>query len=100
MELTRCTKCVTPETHETITFDTQGICNICNQIEYKNTKIDWDLRKDELGELIEKYRGKNDYDCLIPYSGGKDSTTSLQLIWYALAELPKSKQNGDEEWSI
>ena len=30
MELTRCTKCVTPETHETITFDTQGICNICN----------------------------------------------------------------------
>ncbi len=80
MELTRCTKCVTPETHETITFDTQGICNICNQIEYKDTKIDWDLRKDELGELIEKYRGKNDYDCLIPYSGGKDSTWTLYYL--------------------
>ena len=80
MELTRCTKCVTPETHETITFDTQGICNICNQIEYKDTKIDWDLRKNELGELIEKYRGKNDYDCLIPYSGGKDSTWTLYYL--------------------
>ena len=29
----RCTKCVTPETHETIMFDKQGICNICSQID-------------------------------------------------------------------
>ena len=28
---------------------------------------------------------------VIGYSGGKDSTTSLQLIWYALAKLPKTK---------
>ena len=25
---------------------------------------------------------------VIGYSGGKDSTTALQLVWYALAELP------------
>ena len=29
---------------------------------------------------------------VIGYSGGKDSTTALQLIWSALAELPKSKR--------
>jgi DNA sulfur modification protein DndC len=29
---------------------------------------------------------------VIGYSGGKDSTTSLQLIWYALAELPPEKR--------
>jgi DNA sulfur modification protein DndC len=29
---------------------------------------------------------------VIGYSGGKDSTTSLQLIWYALAELPPQKR--------
>ena len=26
------------------------------------------------------------------YSGGKDSTTTLQLVWYALAELPEVKR--------
>src|SRR5215469_9652697 len=28
---------------------------------------------------------------VIGYSGGKDSTTALQLIWYALAQLPKEQ---------
>src|SRR4030066_1951978 len=30
---------------------------------------------------------------VIGYSGGKDSTTSLQLIWYAITELPKEKRS-------
>jgi DNA sulfur modification protein DndC len=30
---------------------------------------------------------------VIGYSGGKDSTTSLQLIWTALSKLPKNKLN-------
>ena len=34
-----CTKCLIPETHETITFDEEGVCNVCRQIEFKNTKI-------------------------------------------------------------
>ena len=29
---------------------------------------------------------------VIGYSGGKDSTTALQLVWYALAELPEEKR--------
>ena len=33
----------------------------------------------------------DDRPWVIGYSGGKDSTTSLQLIWYALSKLPKSK---------
>ena len=80
MGLTRCTKCITPETHETITFDHEGVCNICRQIEYKETQIDWDIKKKELDELIEKYRGKYDYDCIVPYSGGKDSTWALYYL--------------------
>lgn len=77
MELKRCTKCVIPETHETIVFDNDGVCNICKQIEYKQTKIDWAAKKIELDKLVEQYRGKYDYDCIIPYSGGKDSTWAL-----------------------
>ena len=29
---------------------------------------------------------------VVGYSGGKDSTTTLQLIWYAIAQLPKEKR--------
>jgi len=75
--LTHCTACNLPETYETIEFDKEGVCNICRQKEYKDTEIDWDARKQQLGELIEKYRGKYAYDCIVPFSGGKDSTYTL-----------------------
>jgi N-acetyl sugar amidotransferase len=80
MSLTRCTKCVTPETHETITFDNKGVCSICVGQEYKQTQINWVEKKKELDKLIEQYRGKYDYDCIVPYSGGKDSTWTLYYL--------------------
>lgn len=73
----RCSPCGLPETHETISFDSKGTCNICRQVEFKNERIDWAAKKVELGELIEEHRGKYDYDCIVPFSGGKDSTWTL-----------------------
>lgn len=73
----RCNPCGLPETHETISFDGNGTCNICTQVKFKNDSIDWDARKVELGALIEEHRGKYDYDCIVPFSGGKDSTWTL-----------------------
>ena len=69
-----------PETHETIMFDAQGVCNVCRQQEVKQEKIDWTTRGRDLVELIEQYRGKNEYDCLIPFSGGKDSTYTVYKL--------------------
>ena len=79
-ELKRCTQCVLPETHETIHFDDEGVCNICRQQEFKADKIDWEARKKDLDELIAKYKGQGDYDCLVPFSGGKDSTYTLYYL--------------------
>lgn len=76
----KCVKCGLPETYETIEFDSSGICNICNQHSFKQTKIDWSARKTMLDDLVESYRGKYDYDCLIPFSGGKDSTFTLYYL--------------------
>jgi len=76
-KMKKCTNCGLPETYETIEFNTDGICNICLQQSYKNENIDWVERKKSLSELIESYRGKHDYDCIIPFSGGKDSTFTL-----------------------
>lgn len=75
-----CTKCNLPETHETIIFDAQGVCNICNQQDFKKSSIDWGQRKKDLDALVEEYRGKYDYDCLVPFSGGKDSTWTLNYL--------------------
>jgi N-acetyl sugar amidotransferase len=72
-----CTKCLLPESYETIEYDAQGVCNICRQQEFKQGKIDWDKRRGMLVELIEEHRGKHEYDCIVPFSGGKDSTFTL-----------------------
>jgi N-acetyl sugar amidotransferase len=78
-QLKRCTRCALPETHESITFDRDGICNVCRQIQFKQEKIDWEDRHGQLEELTESYRGRYAYDCIVPFSGGKDSTYTL---WY------------------
>lgn len=76
----RCSRCVLPETHETIVFDPQGVCNICRQQEYKREKIDWAQKKKDLDQLVAAYRGQFDYDCIVPFSGGKDSTWTLYYL--------------------
>lgn len=78
-----CTKCVMPHTSESITFDNAGVCTVCHQIDYKKKEIDWEQRGRDLDELIERHRGKYDYDCIVPYSGGKDSTFTL---WYLITQ--------------
>lgn len=49
-------------------------------------------RLDEIHEEIRQVYRKNDYPWVVGYSGGKDSTTALQLIWYALSELPEEER--------
>lgn len=70
----RCTKCVMLETQDMISFDTEGVCATCRQLEYKQQKIDWVEREKELVRVLDEYRGKGTHDCIIPFSGGKDST--------------------------
>lgn len=78
--LKKCKKCLLPETQETITFDEKGICNVCRQHEYKKEKIDWKQREKEFIALLDEYKGKYLYDCIIPFSGGKDSTFTLYTM--------------------
>lgn len=76
-QLVKCSRCGLPETYETIEFDAEGVCNICRQKDYKAERIDWQARRAEFDAIVEQYRGKHDYDCIIPFSGGKDSTFTL-----------------------
>ena len=76
-----CTKCVIPETAESHSFDKSGACSVCAQIKIKNEKIDWKEKQKKFDILLSQYRNKHSYDCIIPFSGGKDSTFAL---WYAV----------------
>src|SRR4051812_45219005 len=78
-ELVHCKKCLLPETYETIEFDQIGVCNVCRGHQFRQENIDWPARKLQLDALIEEHRGKYEYDCIVPFSGGKDSTFTL---WY------------------
>jgi N-acetyl sugar amidotransferase len=80
----KCTKCLVPETVDTIAFDEAGVCSVCRQIEFKKEKIDWTQRGAQLQEIIAKHRDKGLYDCIVPYSGGKDSVFQL---WYIVTQL-------------
>lgn len=77
----RCQRCVLPETFPGIRFDDQGICQYCRDhkgLEYlKEQKEKYRHRFEALAKDL---RGKNEYDALMSYSGGKDSTFTLRLL--------------------
>ncbi len=86
--LRRCTRCTLPETHETIMFDREGVCNVCRNADDKKTKVDWDDRQRQLKTLVDSFKGKGEYDCIVPFSGGKDSTFTLYYIVRELGMRP------------
>jgi N-acetyl sugar amidotransferase len=69
-----CVRCVMPHTKPDLHIDEEGVCNACRSME-KRKDVDWDQRHQELLTVLEKYRknGAN-WDCIVPVSGGKDST--------------------------
>ena len=78
-KLKKCVKCQMPETYETIEFDKNGTCNIC-ETSNKKKDIDWGKRKLLLDRIIDEHRGKYSYDCIIPFSGGKDSVFQVYYL--------------------
>ena len=77
-------------------FDDQGVCNTCHNVEMKQERIDWVAKEREFSELVEQYRGKYDSDCIVPFSGGKDSTYTLYslVVNYGLKPLVVSFDHG------
>jgi len=72
----RCTKCILPETMPFIKFDEFGICNYCHSYKPRNNP----KPKEELFKLVEPYRKKEGLECIVPFSGGRDSCYGLLLV--------------------
>jgi predicted glutamine amidotransferase len=80
----RCTRCILPETMTYIRFDEKGVCNYCNHYKPRNRP----RPVDELFKLVEPYRRVSKDDCIVPFSGGRDSCYGLHLIAKELKMKP------------
>ena len=70
-----CQKCLMPETKPDLPMDSEGVCGACRSYESRK-EVDWRERKQDLLMITDRYRSLNgnNYDCVVPVSGGKDST--------------------------
>ena len=72
----RCTSCILPATYPFIEFDEHGVCNYCRN--HINKKMPG---REALERELEKYRSKDGSpDCLVAFSGGRDSSYGLHLL--------------------
>lgn len=80
-DLQYCVRCCMPETTEGIKFDEMGICQACQSAEQK-MHIDWVKREKKLRKILMQYKSRSgeNYDCIVPISGGKDSTFQLHVL--------------------
>jgi len=76
-----CQKCVLTDKFPRISFDENGVCNFCRSSKKADDQTDLKKKYEEkFKALISEYKGKGTYDCLVAFSGGKDSTYTLHLL--------------------
>jgi glucosamine--fructose-6-phosphate aminotransferase (isomerizing) len=84
-DIKRCKKCILPVTMPFISFNEDGICNYCTSYRLRNVP----KPKTELLDLLKPYRRSEDQlDCIVPFSGGRDSCYGLHLIVKELGLKP------------
>lgn len=75
-KLRRCTRCILPDTMPFITFDAAGVCNYCTHHRSRNSP----KPRLVLEDLLKRYRSVGNDRCIMPFSGGRDSSFALHLI--------------------
>jgi N-acetyl sugar amidotransferase len=76
--ITYCKLCLFPSSKPDLYFDSDGTCAACLSYRHRS-EIDWEKRKGEFIELVSKVNktNKTNWDCIVPVSGGKDSTAQV-----------------------
>jgi N-acetyl sugar amidotransferase len=89
MKLKYCVNCVLPDSKPDLHFNEAGVCAAC-QAYAARTEVDWEARKNEFLEIVDKYKDRSNksWDCIVPVSGGKDSTFQvLKMLELGLRPL-------------
>ena len=94
----RCSQCLLHKAHPNVTLNSIGICNVCQEFSQKKEKaLKYFKSQKELDDLITeaKKNSTSKYDCLLLYSGGKDSSYVLyKLVKMGLRVLAFTFDNG------
>ena len=91
-----CIKCVLPDTRPNLKILDDGVCNACKLHKIKKETKNWSKQKKKLEKIFEivKNKNKNNYDCVIPVSGGKDSTWQvIECLRYNLTPLAVTRKS-------
>ena len=83
-QVKRCSKCILPATMPFIKFDAEGVCNYCSNYSITNNP----KPVEELFCLVKPYRRQGKDDCIVPFSGGRDSCYGLHLVVKELGMRP------------
>jgi tRNA(Ile)-lysidine synthase TilS/MesJ len=76
-----CKQCVLDERFPGVTIGEDGLCKFCRSSKKDSNQRQLKQKYEaKFADLIQKYKGKSIYDCLVAYSGGKDSTFTLHLL--------------------
>lgn len=82
--LKRCTRCILPETFPFIEFDDKGVCNYCHT--YKPISVS---NPEQLIKDVASYPNSSpDADCIVAFSGGRDSSYALHYMAKELGLKP------------
>ncbi|MBU1052658.1 MAG: N-acetyl sugar amidotransferase [Proteobacteria bacterium] len=94
-----CNRCCLPETMEGISFDEMCVCEPCRSSEDK-MHIDWEQRRKGIDGIVDSFRSDNYYDCMLPMSGGKDSTYQAHILDKVLCVTPLAVTHGQNWLSL
>ncbi len=80
-----CSKCILPDNYVGISFDDDNTCNFCKE-RIKNNFPEYqgkDVLKEDINNIL-KHHPNRKYDCVVGFSGGRDSTF---MLWYIVTQL-------------
>lgn len=95
--LKRCTNCILSENFPRIKFDEKGVCSFCNnEMLYTTENDEIEASRIEVEKLFKEKKQETEYDAIVCFSGGKDSTYTLKLAVekYKLRILSFTLDNG------
>ncbi|WP_456387820.1 hypothetical protein [Desulfolithobacter sp.] len=81
MRQQRCTNCILPASFPGISFDDKGVCNHCRRYRGRAvTEAQMAKYEQKFVQLLEQEKRASTYDIIVAYSGGKDSTYTLDVL--------------------
>lgn len=77
----RCSRCILTDNYPGIGFNSEGVCSYCAVYRPEPSPAG----EQALADAVAPFRGsESGYDCIVAFSGGRDST---YILWYAVKQL-------------